>query len=104
MRNCNGLGTGDQKTVDLSGCTGIEEVYFDGTSITGVNLPNGGVLRVLHLPSTITSLTIQNQPSLTDFTCPSLSNITTLWLENVGTTVDKLYWVKGEEIGDIDLW
>ena len=36
VRNCTGLGTGDQKTVDLSGCTGIEEVYFDGTKITGV--------------------------------------------------------------------
>lgn len=90
VRNCNGLGTGDQKTVDLSGCTGIEEVYFDGTSITGVTLPNGGVLRVLHLPSTATALVIRNQPSLTDFTCPDLSNITTLWLENVGTTVDTM--------------
>ena len=88
VRNCTGLGTGDQKTVDLSGCTGIEEVYFDGTKITGVTLPNGGVLRVLHLPSTITSLIIRNQSALTDFTCPSLSNISTLWLENVGSTVD----------------
>lgn len=88
VRNCTGLGTGDQKTVDLSGCTGIEEVYFDGTQITGVALPNGGVLRVLHVPSSITSLIIRNQPSLTDFTCPSLSGVTTLWLENVGSTVD----------------
>ena len=88
VRNCTGLGTGDQKTVDLSGCTGIEEVYFDGTKITGVTLPNGGVLRVLHLPSTITSLIIRNQNALTDFTCPSLSSISTLWLENVGSSVD----------------
>ena len=88
VRNCTGLGTGDQKTVDLSGCTGIEEVYFDGTKITGVTLPNGGVLRVLHLPDTITSLIIRNQTALADFTCPSLSNISTLWLENVGSTVD----------------
>ena len=88
VRNCTGLGTGDQKTVDLSGCTGIEEVYFDGTKITGVSLPNGGVLRILHLPSTITSLIIRNQSALSDFTCPSLSSISTLWLENVGSTVD----------------
>ena len=74
--------------MDLSGCTGIEEVYFDGTKITGVSLPNGGVLRTLHLPSTITALNIRNQPNLTDFTCPSLTNISTLWLENVGNTVD----------------
>ena len=94
VRNCTGLGTGDQKTVDLSGCSGIEEVYFDGTNITGVTLPNGGVLRVLHLPSSITALTIRNQSALTDFTCPSLSGITTLWLENVGDTVDTLSILK----------
>lgn len=88
VRNCTGLGTGDQKTVDLSGCTGIEEAYFDGTKITGVTLPNGGVLRTLHVPETVTSLIIRNQNALTDFTCPSLSNISTLWLENVGSTID----------------
>ena len=88
VRNCTGLGTGDQKTVDLSGCTGIEEVYFDGTKITGVTLPNGGVLRILHLPSTITSLIIRNQSAIEDFSCPSLSSISTLWLENVGSGVD----------------
>ena len=99
VRNCTGLGTGDQKSVDLSGCTGIEEVYFDGTKVTGVSLPNGGVLRILHLPNTITSLIIRNQPSLTDFTCPSLSNITTLWLENVGTTVDTLSILEALQTG-----
>jgi len=83
VRNCVGLGTGDQKTVDLSGCTGIEEVYFDGTQITGVSLPNGGVLKKLHLPGTITSLAILNQTGITDFTCPDTSNISTLRLENV---------------------
>ena len=84
VRNCTGLGTGDQKSVDLSGCTGIEEAYFDGTKITGVSLPNGGVLHELHLPATISSLVIRNQPNLTSFVCPNLSNISTLWLENVG--------------------
>ena len=88
VRNCTGLGTGDQKTVDLSGCTGIEEVYFDGTKITGVTLPNGGALRILHLPSTITSLIIRNQSAIEDFSCPSLASISTLWLENVGSGVD----------------
>ena len=88
VRNCTGLGTGDQKTVDLSGCTGIEEVYFDGTKITGVTLPNGGILKTLHLPSTVTSLIIRNQNALTDLTIPSLSNISTLWLENIGSVID----------------
>ena len=85
VRKCSGLGTGDQKTVDLSGCEIIEEVYFDGTAIQGAALPNGGVLRVLHLPSTITNLTIMNQKNITDLTVGSYSNISTLRLENVPT-------------------
>ena len=85
VRNCSGLGTSDQKTVDLSGCEIIEEIYFDGTVIQGVTLPNGGVLRVLHLPSTITNLTIMNQKNITDLTVGSYSNISTLRLENVPT-------------------
>ena len=77
-RNCINL-AGE---VNLSGCTNIEEAYFDGTSVSSVALPNGGVLKKLHLPSTITNLTIRNQGAITDFTMPSYENIMTLWVEN----------------------
>ena len=83
VRNCPNL----TQSVDISGCTNIENVYFDGTAITGLTLPNGGVLKVLQLPSTITNLTIRNQPSITTFSMPSYSNITTLRLENVSSAV-----------------
>ena len=86
VRNCPAL----TQTVDLKGCTNIEEIYFDGSSITGVELPNGGALRILHLPGTITNLTIQNQTRITDFTCPSLENLTTLRLENVSSVINPL--------------
>ena len=89
VRNCSGMGTGDQKTVDISGCEIIEEVYFDGTSVASVTLPNGGFLKVLHLPATITNLTILNQKSITDLTVASYSNISTLRLENVPTVDTK---------------
>lgn len=79
VRNCTALA----QAVDISGCTNIERVYFEGTAITGVNLPNGGILKTLHLPSTVTGLTILNQPLLTDFVMPSYANITTLRLEGV---------------------
>ena len=90
VRNCSGLGDTSlqghtQTTVDISGCGIVEEVYFDGTKIQGVSLPDGGVLRVLHLPSTITNLTIINQKNITDLSVPNYSNITTLRLENVPT-------------------
>ena len=82
VRNCVALGTDTQKTVDISGCTNIENVYFDGTAIQGLALPNGGVLKVLHLPSTITNLTIMNQQAITDLTVAGYSNISTLRIEN----------------------
>ena len=84
VRNCPNLA----QDVDLSGCSNIEHVYFDGTSITGCSLPDGGVLKTLHLPSTITNLTIKNQTKITDLSIPSYANITTLRLENVGDKVD----------------
>ena len=84
LRNCSAL----DMAIDVSGCTNIEEIYCDGTSITGINLPNGGVLKVLHLPDTITNLTICNQESLTDFVLNDSSNLTTLRLENVGSLID----------------
>lgn len=75
-------------SVDASGCTNIEELYFDGTAITGLSIPNGGVVKTLHLPATIANLTIQNQTKITDFVLPSYSQITTLRLENVSDVID----------------
>lgn len=88
VRNCVAFGTGEQQSLDISGCTNIEEVYLTGTALKGVTLPDGGVLKTLHLPDTITNLTICNQPSLTDFVLNDSSNITTLRLENVGALID----------------
>ena len=84
VRNCPNL----KQSVDLSGCSNIENVYFDGTAITGCSLPDGGILKVLHLPETITNLTIKNQTGITDLSIPSYTNITTLRLENVGDKID----------------
>lgn len=94
VRNCSALGTGEQQSVDLSGCTAIEEAYFDGTAIKGVTLPNGGKVKVLHLPNTITNLTLRNLTSLTDLTVMGYNNLTTLRLENINTVVDTLTILK----------
>lgn len=79
VRNCTNLA----QTVNVSGCTNLEHAYFEGTRITGLTLPNGGILKTLHLPSTVENLTIRNQPLLTDFEMPSYENLTTLRLENL---------------------
>lgn len=84
VRNCPNL----TQAVDISGCSNVEHVYFDGTTITGLLLPVGGILKTLHLPATITNLTIRNQASLTDLSIPSYTGISTLRLENVGSAVD----------------
>ncbi len=84
VRNCQNLA----QTVDISGCSNVEFVYFDGTSVAGILLPPAGILKELHLPATITNLTIRNQPSLYDLTVPDYSKITTLRLENVNKVVD----------------
>lgn len=85
-RNCIAL----EEAVDVSGCTNIEEVYFDGSKITGLTLPNGGILKTLHLPETIANLTLLNQTSLTEFVMPSFANVTTLRLENNASIIDPL--------------
>jgi len=91
-RNCVGLGSEGAVTMapDMSGCTGLEEAYFDGTQITGATFANGGVLRVVHLPATVVSLQIFNQPKLTDLTIPSYSQLRSVVLVNAGTTVDEV--------------
>ena len=90
VRNCVGLGDTSmqghtQTVVDISNCSIIEEIYFDGTKVQGVTLPNGGNIKILHLPDTITNLTIMNQKAITDLTVAGYSNISTLRLENVPT-------------------
>lgn len=85
VRNCPNL----NQAVDVSGCTNIEHLYFEGTAVTGVQLPNGGILKTLHLPETVTNLTIRNQTGITDFVIGGYDNISTLRLENVSDTFDK---------------
>lgn len=84
VSNCTNL----SQTVDLSGCPNLEAVYFDNTAITGINLPDGGILKTLIVPKTMKNLTIKNQPKLTSLTIPTDTVLTTLVIENVNNAVD----------------
>ena len=99
VRNCVGLGTGEQTTVDISGCSNIRTVLFEGTNIMGLTLPDGGVIQTLHLPGTITILKVLNQTEITDFTCPDTANISTLWLDNVSGAIDARSILSGMAAG-----
>lgn len=87
-RNCSSL----TMPIDLSGATNIEHAYFGGTAVTGVSLPNGGILKTLQLPSTVTNITVINQPSITSFSVEGsdYSNVTTLRVENCGSAIPML--------------
>ena len=99
-RNCVNLGgtaiingtalVSKTPTIDASGCIGLKRAYFDNTSIKGLVIANGAPVLVIHVPSTITSLTLRNLRDLTDLTCPSFANLTTLWVENCSSAVDAL--------------
>ena len=96
-RNCSGLGDTSiqghtQTSVNLSGCTILENVYFGGTKINGLTLPNGGVIKVLSLPKTLTSLIVLNQSKITTFEIEDndYSNITTLRIENCSSAIPVL--------------
>jgi len=94
-RNCTAL-TG---TVDLSQASNIETVYLDGTAVTAVSLPVGGILKTLHLPGTVTNLTVRNQPGITEFVMPTYNNITTLRVENCGSGIPILDILDNIEAG-----
>lgn len=82
-RNCPQLAI----TVNLENSSRLVEAYFDGTAVTGVDLADGCVIERLHLPSTITALTLLNLTKLTEFQIPSYSNISRLMLSNIDSAV-----------------
>lgn len=85
VRNCPNL----SGALDVSGCTGIKEIYATGTSLTSVKLPDAGAITDLELPTTITNLTIKNQNNITNFVCGS--NVSTLILENTNLDAKALF-------------
>lgn len=91
VRNCPML----SQSVDISGCSNIEHVYFDGTAITGLDLPKGGIIKTLHLPGTLTNLSVIGHSGITDFVLPSMENLSTCRLENVGDGMDTKTLVNG---------
>lgn len=74
-------------TVNLENSPRLVEAYFDGSAVTGVDLADGCVLEVLHLPSSITTLTLLNLSKLREFQIPSYENISRLMLGNMDMTV-----------------
>lgn len=79
IRNCPSL----TDALDLSLCPSIEEIYAQGSSITAVKLPKSGFVRQLHLPASLTNLTITNQKYIEEFSLEGYGSLTTLHIEDV---------------------
>lgn len=83
LRNCPNLAEG----FDLEGSPRLEEAYFDGTAITGVDLAEGCSIEHLHLPGTITALTLMDLDKLTDLQLAGLSKVERCMIRNVSPSV-----------------
>lgn len=99
-RYCSYLGKKTEKfhspTVDMTNCEQLEEAYFEGTALSTITLPSGGRIRKVHLPSSITTLNIENQHQIEELqiidgdNTPNTSNITKLVIKNVNDYVQQL--------------
>ena len=49
-------------SLDLGSCTGIENIYAYGTSLSQIKLPDGGVVRNIEFPESTAYLTLKNFP------------------------------------------
>ena len=78
IRNCPNF-TG---ILDVSHCENLEVVHLEGTSVNGVSFADGGMISEVHLPDTVTNLTLRNLINLETLDLNDYSNITTLWIEN----------------------
>ncbi|EOZ2853484.1 leucine-rich repeat protein [Listeria monocytogenes] len=81
VRNCPNL----TQALALSNCPNIEEIYAQGSGITGVELADSGYLKVIKLPSTLTNLTLKNQLYIEDFSMEGNEALKTVWIENCPT-------------------
>lgn len=78
VRNCPNL----SGNLDVSGCKKLENFYATGTSLTGVTFVDGGDLKNIQLPGTMTSVIIKNHMSIENLDLESWGNLQTLVLKN----------------------
>lgn len=83
VRNCPNLAM----TINLENSPRVKTALFEGSAITGIELADGGDITTLHLPGTITTLTLLNLKKLTEFVVADYSNISRLMLANIDTEI-----------------
>lgn len=53
-------------TLDLTGCSALDEIEAQGSSISGISVPSGSVISKVHLPETTVRLEFDSLPNLTN--------------------------------------
>lgn len=78
--------TASAYTLDLSGCTKIQELDISYSSITKITFPTSAILKVLNLSGTdITNLKLENQSFLNTLLLEDCSKLTSIELNNCGS-------------------
>ena len=87
VSNCYNLGAGsgqgDTRTLDVTACPCLEIFRAHGTALKGIEFSNGGRLKEVYLPGTITSLILRNQKLIETLNVESYENVATLGLTNI---------------------
>lgn len=55
-----------QSSLDLKGCSALDEIEAQGSRITGVNLPVGSTVSKMHLPESLVQIQFERLPNLTN--------------------------------------
>lgn len=69
------------QSLNVSGCSNLEELYAEGSGITGITFANGGKIRIAHLPS-ISSIIMKNLTYIEDIQIETFQNMQTIVIEN----------------------
>lgn len=77
--NCTGFKT---KVLDFTLCPNIQEVYATGSNITGIDLPDGGYLKIAKLPASIDTIKLVKQKHIQTFECSSYANLKSIRVED----------------------
>lgn len=85
VRNCPNL----KQALPLDSCVGLEELYAEGSGVTGVTFAPHGKLITAHLPD-VSSFTAKNLNDLKELTFAGHINLTTLVLENCSHVINEL--------------
>lgn len=73
-----------QSSLDLKGCSALDEIEAQGSRITGVNLPVGSTVSKMHLPESLVQILFERLPNLTNrnLVIDGYSNVQTIDIQD----------------------